>query len=85
MADDLNAEKTPGFKVGEKKTVDEYQKLGKRFRGRGVAVVRQAKAKKSIDLLHVWPHGLIYVELHLLRLDLSLSIIRSPLLPFTPC
>jgi hypothetical protein len=29
MADDLNVDKTPGFKVGEKKTLDEYQKLGK--------------------------------------------------------
>jgi hypothetical protein len=29
MADDLAAEKTPGFKVGEKKTLDEYPKLGK--------------------------------------------------------
>jgi hypothetical protein len=29
MADDLSAEQTPGFKVGEKKTIDEYQKLGK--------------------------------------------------------
>lgn len=28
MADDLNVDKTPGFKVGEKKTIDEYQKLG---------------------------------------------------------
>jgi hypothetical protein len=29
MADELSAEQTPGFKVGEKKTIDEYQKLGK--------------------------------------------------------
>ncbi len=29
MAEDLSAEKTPGFKVGEKKTIDEYQNLGK--------------------------------------------------------
>ncbi len=29
MADDLQAEQTPGFKVGEKKTLDEYHKLGK--------------------------------------------------------
>ena len=29
MADDLAAERTPGFKAGEKKTIDEYQKLGK--------------------------------------------------------
>jgi hypothetical protein len=28
MADDLKAEQTPGFKVGEKKTIDEYHKLG---------------------------------------------------------
>jgi Rho GDP-dissociation inhibitor len=28
-ADDLHAEQTEGFKVGEKKTIDEYQKLGK--------------------------------------------------------
>jgi len=29
MADqDISADKTPGFKVGEKKTLDEYQKLG---------------------------------------------------------
>ncbi|KIW64750.1 hypothetical protein PV04_09661 [Phialophora macrospora] len=27
MADDLQAEQTPGFKVGEKKTIDEYHKL----------------------------------------------------------
>jgi len=27
MADDLQAERTPGFKVGEKKTLDEYHKL----------------------------------------------------------
>ncbi|RMD44919.1 hypothetical protein DV735_g217, partial [Chaetothyriales sp. CBS 134920] len=27
MADDLTADKTPGFVVGEKKTLDEYQKL----------------------------------------------------------
>ena len=26
--DDLTAERTEGFKVGEKKTLDEYQKLG---------------------------------------------------------
>jgi len=29
MADDLQAEQTPGFKVGEKKTMEEYQKLGR--------------------------------------------------------
>ena len=29
MADELSADKTPGFKVGEKKTIDEYQQLGK--------------------------------------------------------
>lgn len=29
MADHLEAEQTPGFKVGEKKTMEEYQKLGK--------------------------------------------------------
>jgi len=29
MADDLQAEGTPGFKVGEKKTMEEYQKLGR--------------------------------------------------------
>jgi len=29
MADEASAERTPGFKVGEKKTLDEYQKLGK--------------------------------------------------------
>jgi hypothetical protein len=28
MADELHADQTPGFKVGEKKTIDEYQKLG---------------------------------------------------------
>lgn len=28
MAEELNVDKTPGFKVGEKKTIDEYQKLG---------------------------------------------------------
>ena len=28
MADDLHAEQTPGFKVGEKKTMDEYHQLG---------------------------------------------------------
>jgi hypothetical protein len=28
--DDLHAEQTEGFKVGEKKTIDEYQKLGGR-------------------------------------------------------
>jgi hypothetical protein len=28
MAEDLNVDRTPGFKVGEKKTIDEYQKLG---------------------------------------------------------
>ncbi|KAI1610957.1 immunoglobulin E-set [Exophiala viscosa] len=27
MADEASAERTPGFKVGEKKTLDEYQKL----------------------------------------------------------
>jgi len=27
MADELKADQTPGFKVGEKKTLDEYQKL----------------------------------------------------------
>jgi hypothetical protein len=27
-ADDLHPEQTEGFKVGEKKTIDEYQKLG---------------------------------------------------------
>ncbi|KIX08560.1 uncharacterized protein Z518_03216 [Rhinocladiella mackenziei CBS 650.93] len=27
MADDVSADKTPGFKVGEKKTLEEYQKL----------------------------------------------------------
>ncbi|EXJ84186.1 hypothetical protein A1O3_04853 [Capronia epimyces CBS 606.96] len=27
MADDLTVDRTPGFKVGEKKTLDEYQKL----------------------------------------------------------
>ena len=34
MADELSAETTPGFKVGEKKTIDEYQKLGKSTRKR---------------------------------------------------
>lgn len=29
MADDVAADKTPGFKVGEKKTLDEYHTLGK--------------------------------------------------------
>lgn len=29
--DDLAATKTEGFKVGEKKTLEEYQKLGKRW------------------------------------------------------
>jgi hypothetical protein len=29
MAEELNVDRTPGFKVGEKKTIDEYQKLGK--------------------------------------------------------
>ena len=38
MADDLHAEQTPGFKVGEKKTIDEYQKLGKKFDGGTVTV-----------------------------------------------
>lgn len=28
MADELEATKTPGFKVGESKTLDEYHKLG---------------------------------------------------------
>lgn len=28
-ADDLHPEQTEGFKVGEKKTIDEYQKLGR--------------------------------------------------------
>lgn len=28
MADDIHAEQTPGFKVGEKKTMDEYHQLG---------------------------------------------------------
>lgn len=28
MEDDVSADKTPGFKVGEKKTLDEYHKLG---------------------------------------------------------
>jgi len=27
MSDDVAAEQTPGFKVGEKKTLDEYHKL----------------------------------------------------------
>jgi len=30
-ADDLHPEQTEGFKVGEKKTIDEYQKLGKQL------------------------------------------------------
>jgi len=29
MADEVSADRTPGFKVGEKKTLDEYHKLGK--------------------------------------------------------
>lgn len=33
--DDLHAEQTEGFKVGEKKTIDEYQKLGKSSRTNG--------------------------------------------------
>jgi hypothetical protein len=33
MADDLQADQTPGFKVGEKKTLDEYHKLGKAHLG----------------------------------------------------
>ncbi len=28
MADEIHADKTPGFKVGEKKTLEEYHKLG---------------------------------------------------------
>jgi hypothetical protein len=28
-ADDLHVEATQGFKVGEKKTIDEYQQLGR--------------------------------------------------------
>lgn len=31
--DDLVPEQTEGFKVGEKKTIDEYQKLGKSRKG----------------------------------------------------
>lgn len=31
MADDLRAEQTPGFRVGEKKTLDEYNKLGRQY------------------------------------------------------
>jgi len=27
MSEDISADKTPGFKVGEKKTLDEYHKL----------------------------------------------------------
>lgn len=30
-ADDLAATRTEGFKVGEKKTIDEYNQLGKKF------------------------------------------------------
>lgn len=30
--DDLHAEQTEGFKVGEKKTLDEYQNLGEDLR-----------------------------------------------------
>lgn len=29
MADEATAERTPGFRVGERKTLDEYQRLGK--------------------------------------------------------
>lgn len=29
MADEAAADRTPGFKVGEKKTLDEYHNLGK--------------------------------------------------------
>jgi hypothetical protein len=31
--EDLVPEQTEGFKVGEKKTIDEYQKLGKSTKG----------------------------------------------------
>lgn len=32
VPEDLVPEQTEGFKVGEKKTIDEYQKLGKSWR-----------------------------------------------------
>jgi hypothetical protein len=42
MADDLKVEGTPGFKVGEKKTIDEYQKLGKCHTRTAIAVMLAA-------------------------------------------
>lgn len=39
--EDLVASKTDGFKVGEKKTVEEYAKLGEPFPNRTSSVVRR--------------------------------------------
>ena len=36
--DDLAVSKTEGFKVGEKKTIDEYQKLGKNVATAAIAI-----------------------------------------------
>ena len=50
-ADDLHAEQTEGFKVGEKKTLDEYQNLAAQARaflaGKSNAVKERITAEKA--------------------------------------
>ena len=49
MSDDVAAEQTPGFKVGEKKTLDEYHKLGE-FRSTRLNIICKAWWKNAFGL-----------------------------------
>lgn len=53
--DDLHAEQTEGFKVGEKKTLDEYQNLGERvhnglLRAQATAISDSAQQTRTTRL-----------------------------------
>jgi hypothetical protein len=51
MSDDVAAEQTPGFKVGEKKTLDEYHKLGE-FMSDPTQHYRQSMVEERIWCMH---------------------------------
>ena len=62
--DDLEPERTEGFKVGEKKTIDEYQQLGMYFFRRSVSVTKPCRARISSISIKI-----IYQNLRYLRVS----------------
>jgi hypothetical protein len=53
MADELQAEATPGFKVGEKKTLEEYHKLGESDSLQRSVISLHRLARRSWSQRHV--------------------------------